>query len=135
MIEISHGEALDLHLKGEPVWVMVPFDDKFQISTIRACRCFKDEAVALKEKVDELIEQADPGSKPEPVPKETPKRAPKGTRPKQTAVKTDHGKIVSLYRCHLKQKNWPVPKIASELGVSEATVYNHIKMAKEKGEL
>ena len=126
MIEITPGEALDLHLKGEPVYVMVPFDDTFHIATLKKCRCFKDEAVELKEKVEELAGQS------EAKPKEEPKRAPRGTRETRTTAKPkiDHGKILALHKA-----KWPVQKIADEMGIANQTVRNHIDRAVASGEL
>ena len=134
MIEITPGEALDLHLKGEKVWLLVPMDDAFAVYQLKQYRCFKAEATALKEKVEELAGQA------EAKPKEEPKRAPKGSRKEPTTTKpkplVDHGKIVALVRCNIKTPgSWPVKKIADEMGISEASVYNHINKAKELGEL
>ena len=126
MLEITHGEALDLHLKGEKVWLLVPMDDAFAVYQLKQYRCFKAEATALKEKVEGLAGQA------EAKPKEEPKRAPRGTRETRTTAKPkiDHGKILALHKA-----KWPVQKIADEMGIANQTVRNHIDRAMQNGEL
>ena len=141
MIEITHGEAMDLHLKGEKVWVMVPFDDTFVIGQLKRCRCFKDEAAALVDKVDDLIAESAEKSSNTEVKTEDPvvksKRAPRGTRETRTTAKPkiDKGRIIALYKGHLKNGNWPAKKIADDVHCCEATVRNTINDAFKAGEI
>jgi predicted transcriptional regulator len=84
-----------------------------------------EEVQAIKEEFIERVGQTMPAvtaeEKEEPSAPEPKKRGPKagGKKPK----KLDHGKIMALHK-----GNWPVAKIADEMGCSEQAVRNHIAM-------
>lgn len=68
-------------------------------------------------------------------PKPKPKPKPEQTKPKSNAQKIDRGKV-----CALLDAGWSVKKIAIEMKVSEASIYNIQKehresKAKQEGEL
>jgi len=75
----------------------------------------------LEPQSDEKEEEADPDM--QKVPLKKPGR--KAGVPKQTKPEADHGKIIALWKA-----GWPVKKIAGEMYLSEATIYNHINREK-----
>ena len=70
---------------------------------------------------DEKEEEADPDV--QTVPLKKPGRKP--GIPNQTKKEADHGKIIALWKA-----GWSAKKIAGEMYLSEATIYNHINREK-----
>lgn len=74
------------------------------------------------------LEKAQPEIKKPPEEKpavEKQQPAAKKQRPTEASPKRekfDTGKMIALLRA-----GWNVPKVADEMGVSEATIYNHMK--------
>lgn len=73
--------------------------------------------------VEETMPEVTAEEKEKPSAPEPKKRGPK---PKKRPP-LDHGKIMALHK-----GNWPVAKIADEMGCSEQAVRNHIAMEEKK---